>query len=147
MKKSSFEGGSPTKKVVYVLPDIGRLKKELPRQQEMYEKASVQQLEEAFSQGVCFNQQIQQQIIEDNNLLVMEVFAKYWDLVPDMRKFMIRKGSPELNALYLSKRSLGKQCIELVKNARFTPDFLRENFEYFTKEAQAHCIMVRKIKL
>ena len=60
---------------------------------------------------------------------------------------MIRKGSPELNALYLSKRSLGKQCIELVKNARFTPDFLRENFEYFTKEAQMHCVNIRKIKL
>ena len=131
----------------YVLPDIGRLKKELPRQQEMYEKASGQQLEEAFSQGVCFNQQIQQQIIEDDNLLVMEVFAKYWDLVPDMRKFMIRKGSLELNALYLSKRSLGKQCIELVKNTRFTPDFLRENFGNFTKEAQVHCINIRKINL
>ena len=147
MKQKKFEGGSPAKKVMYVLPDIGRLKKELPRQQEMYEKASEQQLEEAFSQGVCFNQQIQQQIIEDDNLEVMEVFAKYWDLVPDMRQFMIRKGSLELNALYLSKRSLGKQCMELVKNTRFTLDFLRKNFEYFTKEAQMHCLNIRKIKI
>ena len=131
----------------YVLPDIGRLKKELLRQQEMYEKASVKQMEMAFAQGVCFNQQIQQKIIEDDNLLVMEVFAKYWDLVPDMRKFMIRKGSLELNALYLSKRSLGKQCLELVKNTRFTPDFVRKTFPLLTKEAQMHCIMVRKIKL
>ena len=131
----------------YVLPGIGRLKKDLLRQQEMYEKASVQQMEMAFAQGVCFNQQIQQKIIEDDNLLVMEVFAKYWDLVPDMRKFMIRKGSLELNALYLSKRSLGKQCLELVKNTRFTPDFVRKTFPLLTKEAQMHCIMVRKIKL
>ncbi len=147
MKQKKFGGNSPAKKVVYVLPDIGRLKKELPKQRELYEQASIKQMDVAFSKGVCFNQQIQQRIIEDNNLLVMEVFAKYWDLVPDMRKFMIRKGSPEINALYLSKRSLGKQCLDLVKKTRFTPDFLRENFEHFTKEAQVHCIMVRKIKL
>ncbi len=146
MKQKKFEGDSPAKKVVYVLPDIGRLKKELPKQRELYEQASIKQMDVAFSKGVCFNQQIQQRIIEDNNLLVMEVFAKYWDLVPDMRRFMIRKGSPEINALYLSKRSLGKQCLDLVKNTRFTPDFLRENFEHFTKEAQVHCISIRKIK-
>ena len=147
MKQKKFGGNSTAKKVVYVLPDIGRLKKELPKQRELYEQASIKQMDVAFSKGVCFNQQIQQRIIEDNNLLVMEVFAKYWDLVPDMRMFMIRKGSPEINALYLSKRSLGKQCLDLVKKTRFTPDFLRENFEHFTKEAQVHCIMVRKIKL
>ena len=146
MKQKKFEGDSPAKKVVYVLPDIGRLKKELPKQRELYEQASIKQMDVAFSKGVCFNQQIQQRIIEDNNLEVMEVFAKYWDLVPDMRRFMIRKGSPEINAIYLSKRSLGKQCLDLVKNTRFTPDFLRENFEHFTKEAQVYCINIRKIK-
>ena len=144
-QNQAFSDDSQENAVRYCLPDIGRLRKELPLQRELYQKGTPGQMEKAFAGGVCFNQQIQQQIILEDNLAVMEVFAGYWDLVPDMRKLMVRRGSLDMNELYLTRRSLGKQCLELVKNTRFTPEFLRRNQAYLTKEARKHCLQVRKI--
>lgn len=93
----------------YQLPDIGRLKKELPRQRLLYQEGSLEQMKEAFADGVCFRAEIQQSIIDDDNIAVMALFASYWDLVPDMRRHMIRKGSEQLVETYLQRRSLGKQ--------------------------------------
>lgn len=103
----------------YQLPDIGRLKKELPRQRLLYQEGSLEQMKEAFADGVCFRAEIQQSIIDDDNIAVMALFASYWDLVPDMRRHMIRKGSEQLVETYLQRRSLGKQCSDLVKNRRW----------------------------
>ena len=69
------------------------------------------------------------------------------DLVPDMRRHMIRKGSEQLVETYLQRRSLGKQCSDLVKNRRFSADFLRRNAAYLNKDALAYCVSVRKINL
>lgn len=146
-KKTAFSGDSQVDADDYKLPDIGRLKKELPRQQLLYQKGSLEQMKEAFKNGVCFGQQLQQQMIADDNVEAMSVFAQYWDLIPDMRKYMIRNGSSEINAAYLAQRSLGKQCMDLVKSSRFTLDFLRENASFLTKEALAYCVLVRKINL
>lgn len=103
----------------YQLPDIGRLKKELPRQRLLYQEGSLEQMKEAFADGVCFRAEIQQSIIDDDNIAVMALFASYWDLVPDMRRHMIRKGSEQLVETYLQRRSLGKQCSDLVKTGAF----------------------------
>ena len=131
----------------YQLPDIGRLKKELPRQRLLYQEGSLEQMKEAFADGVCFRAEIQQSIIDDDNIAVMALFAYYWDLVPDMRRHMIRKGSEQLVETYLQRRSLGKQCSDLVKNRRFSADFLRRNAAYLNKDALAYCVSVRKINL
>ena len=134
-QNQAFSDDSQENAVRYCLPDIGRLRKELPLQRELYQKGTPVQMEKAFAGGVCFNQQIQQQIILEDNLAVMDVFADYWDLIPDMRKLMVRRGSLDMNELYLTRRSLGKQCLELVKNTRFTPEFLRRNQAYLTKRS------------
>lgn len=131
----------------YQLPDIGRLKKELPRQRLLYQEGSLEQMKEAFADGVCFRAEIQQSIIDDDNIAVMALFASYWDLVPDMRRHMIRKGSEQIVETYLQRRSLGKQCSDLVKNRRFSADFLRRNAAYMNKDALAYCVSVRKINL
>ena len=131
----------------YQLPDIGRLKKELPRQRLLYQEGSLEQMKEAFADGVCFRAEIQQSIIDDDNIAVMALFASYWDLVPDMHRHMIRKGSEQLVETYLQRRSLGKQCSDLVKNRRFSADFLRRNAAYLNKDALAYCVSVRKINL
>lgn len=55
----------------YQLPDIGRLKKELPRQRLLYQEGSLEQMKEAFADGVCFRAEIQQSIIDDDNIAVM----------------------------------------------------------------------------
>lgn len=146
-KKTAFSGDSQVDADDYKLPDIGRLKKELPRQWLLYQKGSLEQMREAFKNGVCFGAQLQQQMIVDENVAVISAFAQYWDLIPDMRKYMIRNGSLEMNAAYLQQRSLGKQCIELVKSSRFSLDFLRENASFLTKEALEYCVLVRKINL
>ena len=117
-QNQAFSDDSQENAVRYCLPDIGRLRKELPLQRELYQKGTPVQMEKAFAGGVCFNQQIQQQIILEDNLAVMDVFADYWDLIPDMRKLMVRRGSLDMNELYLTRRSLGKQCLELVKKDR-----------------------------
>lgn len=130
----------------YQLPDIGRLKKELPRQRLLYQEGSLEQMKEAFADGVCFRAEIQQSI-DDDNIAVMALFASYWDLVPDMRRHMIRKGSEQLVETYLQRRSLGKQCSDLVKNRRFSADFLRRNAAYLNKDALAYCVSARKINL
>ena len=91
--KSAFSDDSQENAVRYCLPDIGRLRKELPLQRELYQKGTPVQMEKAFAGGVCFNQQIQQQIILEDNLAVMDVFADYWDLIPDMRKL---NGAPRV---------------------------------------------------
>lgn len=131
----------------YQLPDIGRLKKELPRQRLLYQEGSLEQMKEAFADGGCFRAEIQQSIIDDDNIAVMALFASYWDLVPDMRRHMIRKGSEQIVETYLQRRSLGKQCSDLVKNRRFSADFLRRNAAYLNKDALAYCVSVRKINL
>lgn len=131
----------------YQLPDIGRLKKELPRQRLLYQEGSLEQMKEAFADGVCFRAEIQQSIIDDDNIAVMALFASYWDLVPDMRRHMIRKGSEQIVETYLQRRSLGKQCSDLVKNRRFSADFLRRNAAYLNKDTLAYCVSVRKINL
>lgn len=131
----------------YQLPDIGRLKKELPRQRLLYQEGSLEQMKEALADGVCFRAEIQQSIIDDDNIAVMALFASYWDLVPDMRRHMIRKGSEQIVETYLQRRSLGKQCSDLVKNRRFSADFLRRNAAYLNKDALAYCVSVRKINL
>ena len=131
----------------YQLPDIGRLKKELPRQRLLYQEGSLEQMKEAFADGVCFRAEIQQSIIDDDNIAVMALFASYWDLVPDMRRHMIRKGSEQLVETYLQRRSLGKRCSDLVKNRRFSADFLRRNAAYLNNFALAYCVSVRKINL
>ena len=131
----------------YQLPDIGRLKKELPRQRLLYQEGSLEQMKEAFADRVCFRADIQQSIIDDDIIAVMALFASYWDLVPDMRRHMIRKGSEQLVETYLQRRSLGKQCSDLVKNRRFSADFLRRNAAYLNKDALAYCVSVRKINL
>ena len=131
----------------YQLPDIGRLKKELPRQRLLYQEGSLEQMKEAFADGVCFRAEIQQSIIDDDNIAVMALFASYWDLVPDMRRHMIRKGSEQLVETYLQRRSLGKQCSDLVKNRRFSADFLRRNAAYLNKDALAYCEKKKKINL
>lgn len=131
----------------YQLPDIGRLKKELPRQRLLYQEGLLEQMKEAFADGVCFRAEIQQSIIDDDNIAVMALFASYWDLVPDMRRHMIRKGSEQIVETYLQRRSLGKQCSDLVKNRRFSADFLRRNAAYLNKDALAYCVSVRKINL
>ena len=131
----------------YQLPDIGRLKKELPRQRLLYQEGSLEQMKEAFADGVCFRAEIQQSIIDDDNIAVMALFASYWDLVPDMRRHMIRKGSEQIVETYLQRRSLGKQCSDLVKNRRLSADFLRRNAAYLNKDALAYCVSVRKINL
>ena len=131
----------------YQLPDIGRLKKELPRQRLLYQEGSLEQMKEAFADGVCFRAEIQQSIIDDDNIAVMALFASYWDLVPDMRRHMIRKGSEQIVETYLQRRSLGKQCSDLVKNRRFSADFLRRNAAYLNKDALVYCVSVRKINL
>ena len=131
----------------YQLPDIGRLKNELPRQRLLYQEGSLEQMKEAFADGVCFRAEIQQSIIDDDNIAVMALFASYWDLVPDMRRHMIRKGSEQLVETYLQRRSLGKQCSDLVKNRRFSADFLRRNAAYLNKDALAYCVSARKINL
>ena len=131
----------------YQLPDIGRLKKELPRQRLLYQEGSLEQMKEAFADGVCFRAEIQQSIIDDDNIAVMALFGSYWDLVPGMRRHMIRKGSEQLVETYLQRRSLGKQCSDLVKNRRFSADFLRQNAAYLNKDALAYCVSARKINL
>ena len=131
----------------YQLPDIGRLKKELPRQRLLYQEGSLEQMKEAFADGVCFRAEIQQSIIDDDNIAVMALFASYWELVPDMRRHMVRKGAEPLVETYLQRRSLGKQCSDLVKNRRFSADFLRRNAAYLNKDALAYCVSVRKINL
>ena len=105
-QNQAFSDDSQENAVRYCLPDIGRLRKELPLQRELYQKGTPVQMEKAFAGGVCFNQQIQQQIILEDNLAVMDVFADYWDLIPDMRKLMVRRGSLDMNELYLTRRSL-----------------------------------------
>lgn len=146
-KKRAFDDDSQASADDYQLPDIGRLKKELPRQWLLYQKGGVDDWMEAFSNGVCFNSQIQHQMIVDQDVRGMIVFAKYWDLVPNERLFMVHNGTLEMNAAYLRQRSLGKQCIELVKSSRFSLDFLRENASFLTKEALEYCVLVRKINL
>lgn len=47
----------------YQLPDIGRLKKELPRQRLLYQEGSLEQMKEAFADGVCFRAEIQSQLL------------------------------------------------------------------------------------
>ena len=131
----------------YQLPDIGRLKKELPRQRLLYQEGSLEQMKEAFADGGCFRVEIQQAIFHADNIAVMALFASYWDLVPDMRRHMIRKGSEQIVETYLQRRSLGKQCSDLVKNRRFSADFLRRNAAYLNKDALAYCVSVRKINL
>ena len=143
----ALPGDSQKRADNYQLPDIGRLKKELPRQRLLYQEGSLEQMKEAFADGGCFRAEIQQSIIDDDNIAVMALFASYWDLVPDMRRHMIRKGSEQLVETYLQRRSLGKQCSDLVKNRRFSADFLRRNAAYLNKDALAYCVSARKINL
>ena len=113
-QNQAFSDDSQENAVRYCLPDIGRLRKELPLQRELYQKGTPVQMEKAFAGGVCFNQQIQQQIILEDNLAVMDVFADYWDLIPDMRKLMVRRGSLDMNELYLTKEAR-KHCLQVRK--------------------------------
>lgn len=129
----------------YQLPDIGRLKKELPKQWDLYRNGTLDDWMEAFSNGVCFNPQIQHQMIIDQDVRGMIVFAKYWDLVPAERLFMIRKGLVEMVGAYLQQRSLGKQCLDLVRNSRFTKDFILQHADKLTKDAILFCVNSRHI--
>ena len=143
----ALPGDSQKRAENYQLPDIGRLKKELPRQRLLYQEGSLEQMKEAFADGVCFRAEIQLSIIDDDFIAVLALFVSYWDLVPDMRRHMIRKGSEQLVETYLQRRSLGKQCSDLVKNRRFSADFLRRNAAYLNKDALAYCVSVRNINL
>lgn len=135
------------KENTYHLPDIGRLKKELPKQWDLYRNGCLDDWQEAFSNGVCFHPQIQHQMIADKDVMGLTVFVKYWDLVPAERLFMIRKGPVEMAEAYLRQRSLGKQCLDLVRNSRFTKDFIVRNADELTKDAILFCVNSRHIIL
>ena len=77
----------------YCLPDIGRLRKELPLQRELYQKGTPGQMEKAFAGGVCFNQQIQQQIILEDNLAVMRRFLPAIGICP---RYAQTNGAPRV---------------------------------------------------
>ena len=111
----------------------------------LYKSGDLVRMEVFFDSGGCFGQKIQQRIIDDNNVLVLKLFLKYWEFVPQMRQHMLKKAPLDFVLTYVENKSLGKFGVDLVKNVRFSKSFIQHCFLFLNREAKRIACEVRKI--
>ncbi len=104
-----------------------RLQASQEMQLELYFKNDLNKMRYFFSCGGCFEQKVQRQIIEDENLEVLDLFLDKWEFIPTERSKMLQKASLEFIEHYLLKKPLGKQWKEF-SNAGRLPKQFREKW-------------------
>ena len=104
-----------------------RLQASQEMQLELYFESDLDKMRYFFSCGGCFEQKVQRQIIEDENLEVLDLFLEKWEFIPTERSKMLQKASLEIIEHYLLKKPLGKQWKEF-SNAGRLPRQFREKW-------------------
>lgn len=100
-----------------------RLQASQEMQLELYFESDLDKMRYFFSCGGCFEQKVQRQIIEDENLEVLDLFLDKWEFIPTERSKMLQKASLEFIEHYLLKKPLGKQWKEFFNAGRLPKQF------------------------
>lgn len=100
-----------------------RLQSSQEMQLELYYSKDVAKMRYFFCCGGCFQQKVQRQMIEDENLEVLDVFLEKWEFIPTERSKMLQKASVEFIEHYLLRKPLGKQWKEFASAGRLPKAF------------------------
>ncbi len=104
-----------------------RIQASQEKQLELYFSGDLDKMRYFFSCGGCFEQKVQRQMIEEENLTVLDIFLEKWEFIPTERSKMLQKASVEFIEHYLLKKPLGKQWKEF-SNAGRLPKQFREKW-------------------
>lgn len=119
----------------------------IEKEKELLDRGNPEEIRDRY-RNIPPIEEIQRHIVAENNLVALSVISERWDLIPNVAKMLIRKGTPEARKVYMQNRRYIKSLEpEFVKSAPLPEvDAYFELYSaHMSKKAYNICVDVRKI--